>query len=72
MDMFVRIGDRIEFTAVAPAGRRWPGPQRSHVIVQLIATAGLVVSLAVAATSVSIGIARAHGPSVSNSVIAPR
>jgi hypothetical protein len=44
----------------APAQRRERGQRRARALVQLIAATGLVISLAVAATAVSIGIARAN------------
>ena len=48
----------------APVQRRKPGQRRARALVQLIAATGLVISLAVAATAVSIGIARAHTEAV--------
>jgi hypothetical protein len=50
---------RVGFASIT----RWrPGQRRARVLVQLIAAVGLVLSLAVAATAVSIGIARAYPP----------
>ena len=44
-----------------PAGRKRPLTRRHVAFAQLLMTAALVVSIAVAATAVSIGIARAGG-----------
>lgn len=44
--------------------RRLRGRRRSFVFIQLLAAVGLIASLAVAATAVSIGIARAQGGTV--------
>ncbi|MGZ3409367.1 MAG: hypothetical protein ACXWKA_03305 [Xanthobacteraceae bacterium] len=60
MERFVRTGAGIARSGFASTPRRRPGQRRARVLVQLIATAGLVLSLAVAATAVSLGIARAH------------
>lgn len=53
--------DRIDRTGFTP--RRWERAhgQRSTAVAQLITSAALVLSIAVAATAVSIGIARADG-----------
>ena len=60
MDRFVRIGEPIARTGYVTPRRRRPGRRRARALVQLIAAVGLVMSLAVAATAVSIGIARAQ------------
>jgi len=53
--------DRIERTGFAPhAGERVRG-RHCNILVQLIAAVALVMSIAVAATVVTIGIARADG-----------
>jgi hypothetical protein len=56
----VETGNRTGRIGFAPTPRRKPGQRRARALVQLIAATGLVISLAVAATAVSIGIARAH------------
>jgi multisubunit Na+/H+ antiporter MnhC subunit len=56
----VESGDRNGRIGFAPMPRRKPGQRRARALVQLIAATGLVISLAVAATAVSIGIARAN------------
>ncbi len=60
MRTLVDTGNRTGRIGFAPAQRRKPGQRRARALVQLIAATGLVISLAVAATAVSIGIARAH------------
>lgn len=60
VDRFVRTGERVMRTGYAFARRRQPGQRRARVLIQFFAAAGLVVSLAVAATVVSMEIARAQ------------
>jgi hypothetical protein len=62
VNRFVRTDAGIARTGFTPVQRRRPGQRRARVLVQLIATVGLVASLAVAATAVSIGLARAPTP----------
>jgi hypothetical protein len=56
----IEAGNRMGRIGFAPVRRRKPGQRRARALVQLIAATGLVISLVVAATVVSIGIARAH------------
>jgi len=63
----IEAGNRMGRIGFAPVRRRKPGQRRARALVQLIAATGLVVSLVVAVTAVSIGIARAHAV-VSSSV----
>jgi hypothetical protein len=56
----IETGNRMGRTGFAPVRRRKPGQRRARALVQLIAATGLVISLVVAVTVVSIGIARAH------------
>jgi hypothetical protein len=72
VNRFVRTNAGIARTGFAPVQRRRPGQRRARVLVQLIATVGLVVSLAVAATAVSLGIARAQAWSANISDAASR
>lgn len=67
MSIVVGTGNRIGGAGFTPVQRRKPGQRRARALVQLIAAVGLVVSLAVAATAVSIGIARAHCSTVTTS-----
>jgi hypothetical protein len=53
--------DRIDRTGFAPRRHECVHGRRSTVVAQLITTVSLVLSIAVAATAVSIGIARADG-----------
>lgn len=52
----------LERAGFCPRPRR--ARRRAFALIQLIAAAGLVASLVVAATAVSIGFARAHGSAV--------
>jgi multisubunit Na+/H+ antiporter MnhC subunit len=56
----VEGGNRTGRIGFAPTPCRKPGQRRARALAQLIAATGLVISLAVAATAVSIGIAKAH------------
>lgn len=60
MSTLANTGYRNGRIGFAPVQRRVPGQRRARAIVQLIAATGLVISLAIVATAVSIGIARAH------------
>ena len=60
MDGFVRTGERVSQSGLLPAQRRKPGQRRARALMHFIAAVGLVLSLAVAVTVVSIEIVRAQ------------
>lgn len=68
MRTLVESGNRTGGIGFAPALRRKPGQRRARALVQLIAATGLVISLVVAVTAVSIGITRAHAETVTTTL----
>ncbi|HVG52180.1 MAG TPA: hypothetical protein VM867_11145 [Xanthobacteraceae bacterium] len=70
VDRFVRTGERIARSDFVLVQRRKPGQRRARALLQFIAAAGLVLSLAVAVAVVTIEFARAQSaPSVSIPVV---
>ena len=60
VDRFVRTGERIARGDFVLVQQRKPGQRRARALLQFIAAAGLILSLAVAAAVVTIEFARAQ------------